>query len=183
MLTRAADSLLVTIDIQERLVAAMPEAAASGVLHNAGILLQAAGRLGIPVLATAQYPKGLGPMHEAVRAHLPAGTPVFDKTSFSCCAADAFMAAVAASGRRQAVLMGMETHVCVLQTAAGLRHAGVEVFVVEDAVCSRTEANRQNGLARLRQAGIAVTNTESVLFEWLGDARHPDFKILTALIK
>ena len=83
----------------------------------------------------------------------------------------------------QVIVTGIEAHVCVLQTALELHSQGKTVFVVEDAVCSRDEANRQNGLARLRQAGVIVTNTESVLFEWLRDARHEKFKEVTSLIK
>ena len=88
-----------------------------------------------------------------------------------------------ASSRTQIVLAGMETHVCILQTALELGSAGREVFVVEDAVCARTEERHQNALARLRHNGVVVTNTESVLFEWLRDATHHEFKNVSRLIR
>jgi nicotinamidase-related amidase len=183
MLLVAEQSLLLVVDVQTRLAAAMEPAALESVLHHAGLLLQASGALGVPVLATEQYPQGLGPTHEAIKVLLPAEARAFDKTAFSCCSAGGLVDAVNASGRRQIVLAGMETHVCVLQTAAELHQSGWQVFVVEDAVCSRREANKRNALSRLQQAGVVVTNTESVLFEWLRDARHPQFKRLAALVK
>jgi nicotinamidase-related amidase len=106
-----------------------------------------------------------------------------EKTAFSCCNAEGFDAAACADQRTQWILCGMEAHVCVLQTALELRARGLEVFVVADAISSRTEANRDNALARLRQAGVIVSNTESVLFEWLRDASDPQFKVLSALIR
>jgi nicotinamidase-related amidase len=171
------------VDIQTRLAAAMEAGAREAVLHHAGLLLQASAALGVPVLATEQYPQGLGPTHEAVKALLPAEARTFDKTAFSCCGAVGLLDAVKASGRRQIVLAGMEAHVCVMQTAAELHQAGWPVFVVEDAVCSRREANKGNALSRLRQAGVVIVNTESVLFEWLRDARHAQFKRIAALVK
>lgn len=87
------------------------------------------------------------------------------------------------SGRAQVILAGMETHVCILQTALELKRTGREVFVIEDAVCSRAEGHHQNALARLRHNGVTVTNTESVLFEWLGDAAHKEFKNISRLIR
>jgi len=161
----------------------MPEAAGGRVINNSAILLQAAALLNIPVLVTEQYPKGLGKTEPAVACHLPAQARHFEKTCFSCCGAAGFMDVVRGLARRHVVLAGMETHVCVLQTALELKDAGNQVFVVEDAVCSRAEANHHNALARLRQAGVIVSNTESVLFEWLRDARHAQFKQVSALIR
>ncbi len=182
-LTHADNAQLVVIDVQERLAGAMPPDDRARVIRNAGILLQAAGRLQVPVVATQQYPKGLGPTEPELAAHLPAGAARLDKTVFSCCRADGFNAALAAAGRPQVVLAGMETHVCVLQTALELHAQGHQVFVVEDACCSRNPANAANAARRLRHAGVIVTNTESVLFEWLGDARHGEFKALSALVR
>ncbi|MFW5427315.1 MAG: isochorismatase family protein, partial [Methylophagaceae bacterium] len=95
---------------------------------------------------------------------------------------DEFMSSLRASHRRQVILTGMEAHICVLQTALALLAQGFEVFVVEDAICSRTQQNQDNALQRLRQAGVIITNTESVLFEWLSDAKHPKFRTLSKLI-
>ena len=93
------------------------------------------------------------------------------------------MAALQHSRRNQIILAGMEAHVCVLQTALDLHATGMQVFVVEDAVCSRRMRNKTNALARLRQAGVIVTNAESLLFEWLRDARHEHFKKISELIR
>jgi nicotinamidase-related amidase len=173
-LLRAADSALAVIDIQERLAAAMPEREA--VVRATGILVEAAARLGIPVLATEQYPKGLGRTVSEVAGKLPAGCAPIEKTCFSACAALPL-------SRPQVVLAGMEAHVCVLQTALELVAAGRTVFVVEDAVCSRSEANRRNALARMHSAGVVVVNSESVIFEWLRDAGHEHFRALSKMIR
>jgi nicotinamidase-related amidase len=183
MLLSAEQSLVLVVDVQTRLAAAMESGALATVLHHTGVVLQASAILGMPVLATEQYPQGLGSTHEAIKAHLPAPARVFDKTVFSCCGAAGLIDAVNASGRRQLVLAGMEAHVCVLQTALELHERGWQVFVLEDAVCSRREANKRNALSRLQQAGVVITNTESVLFEWLRDARHAQFKRIAALVK
>ena len=183
MLSRASDSILVLVDVQTRLSAAMPEAARERVLRNSGILLQAAALLNIPLLVTEQYPTGLGHTEASLTALLPPHTPRIEKTCFSCCAASGFMEKLNASTRTQVILAGMETHVCILQTALELVSSGREVFVVEDAVCARTEERHQNALARLRHNGVVVTNTESVLFEWLRDATHKEFKNISRLIR
>ena len=178
----ATHSQLVVIDIQERLVAAITSKPCQQTLRNAERLAQAAKTLHIPVTHTEQYPKGLGVTEKTVRTHLPDSAAI-EKTCFSCFAAEGFITALATHQRQQIVLCGMESHVCVLQTAIELQQAGYQVFVVEDAVCSRHKQNHQNALARLRQAGIIVTNTESVIFEWLRDASHPDFKALSRLLR
>jgi nicotinamidase-related amidase len=183
LLCSAEESQLVAIDIQGRLAGAMSEPERERVLRHAGILAEAAGKLKIPVLATEQYPKGLGPTAPAVAEALPPATPMFEKTCFSCGGAEGFLNTLGAGDRRQVVLAGMETHVCVLQTALELHGHGFQVFVVEDAVCSRHPDNHHNAVERLRQAGVIVTNTESVLFEWLRDAGHDQFKAISGLIK
>lgn len=181
-LAEAKHSQLVVIDIQERLVAAMPVKPRQQTLHNTALLSQAANTLKIPIVHTEQYPKGLGTTEEVVRTHL-ADVETIEKTCFSCCAAEGFITAVSLAQRQQIILCGMESHVCVLQTAIELQQAGYQVFVVEDAVCSRHKQNHKNALARLRQSGVIVTNTESVIFEWLRDAAHPDFKTLSRLLR
>jgi nicotinamidase-related amidase len=173
-LLRAADSALIVIDIQERLAAVMP--AREPVVRAIGILLEAAARLDIPVLVSEQYPKGLGATVAEVARKLPEGALRIEKTCFSACAALPLI-------RSQVVLAGMEAHVCVLQTALELAAAGREVFVVGDAVCSRSEANYANALARLQSAGVVVTNTESVIFEWLRDAAHEHFRAISKLVR
>ncbi|MFN2309702.1 MAG: isochorismatase family protein [Gammaproteobacteria bacterium] len=174
---------LLIIDIQTRLADAMPAEARTAVLRNAGILIDAAQALGIPILHTEQYPRGLGPTESALAKRLEGSATRLEKTAFSCCGAEGFDTTARAEGRTQWVLCGMEAHVCVLQTALELQARGLMVFVAEDGVCSRSVANQANALARLRQAGVIVSNTESILFEWLRDAGDPQFKALSALIR
>jgi len=182
-LCKAGEAALVIIDIQERLAAAMPAETRAAVLRNVGILLQAGGLLNVPRFLTEQYPAGLGPTESAVLAHLGAAARRFEKTCFSSCGADGFLEALRETGRRQVVLAGMEAHVCVLQTAVGLLAGGWEVYVAEDAICSRNPLHQRNACRRLERAGAVVTNSESVVFEWLVDARHEHFKAITALVR
>ena len=178
-----ADSLVVVVDMQAKLLNAMPSASAQTVLANAVKLLTAARLLQVPVLLTEQYPKGLGPSTDAVLNQLPEYTQRFEKTAFSCCGGEGFNQALLASGRRQVVLVGQETHVCVLQTAVDLHNQGFDVHVIEDAVCSRLDSHKHNALLRLSRLGITISNHESVLFEWLRDAKHNDFKAISALVR
>ncbi len=182
-LCNATDSALIVIDIQPALTAAMPENDAEQMLANTIVLLQAAEALLIPVLLTEQYPKGLGETDAKLLEHLPASAEKFIKTGFSCCAAEGFRSAREKSGKKQLVLVGQETHVCVLQTAVELGDSGYCVFVAEDSVCSRKQEHRFFALERMRQAGICITNYESVLFEWMKDSAHPKFKELAKLIR
>jgi len=175
------DSFLVLIDIQQRLMAAMPEGVRQPLIKQVSVLLQAAEALDIPVTITEQYPKGLGPTEAELLSLVPSITPI-EKTCFSCAGVDEFMTTLRSSHRRSVILTGMETHICVLQTALALQGQGYQVFVVEDGVSSRTAQNQNNALQRLRQAGVIITNTESVLFEWLADAKHPEFRALSKLI-
>lgn len=174
---------LLVVDIQEKLTGAMAETMRERVIHRAGVLLQSAGLLGVPVLVSEQYPKGLGPTEEGVARHFLQQTGLVEKTCFSCSGNEQFLRRLKENSRHQVVLVGMETHICVLQTAIALKAAGYTVFVVEDGVCSREESNHHNGLSRLRDAGVIVTNTESVVFEWLRDARHEHFKAISSLVK
>jgi nicotinamidase-related amidase len=182
VLAGAADSVLILIDVQERLAAAMEPAAFRGVVRNSGILVQAAAGLGIPVLTTEQYRKGLGRTVPELAALLPDAAAI-EKTGFSAVADESFRQALDRAGRPQAILAGMEAHVCVLQTALELRADGRDVFVVADACCSRSAANHGNAMERLRAAGVTVANTESIVFEWLRDARHDCFKAISALVR
>lgn len=174
-------SQLTVVDVQEKLCAAMRQEALQDVVKNCGILLQAAQLLEIPVIHTEQYPQGLGPTLAALGAWLGPENAV-EKTCFSCCDESAFRARLHRD-RPQIVLAGMEAHICVLQTALQLQESGRQVFVVEDAVLSRRASSKQNALARLRQAGIIVTNTESVVFEWLKVAEGDAFKQISKLVR
>lgn len=179
----ATESLLVIVDLQEKLSAAMPKADAALMREYAANLIAAANALDIPVLVTEQYPKGLGVTEQEVSNKLPLSTPVFEKTGFSCCTADGFQNALDTSEREQIILLGQETHVCILQTALDLQLQGKQVYVVEDAVCSRNSQHKTNALQRMQRQGVTITNYESVLFEWLRNSQHPEFKSITALLR
>ncbi|MFM7344178.1 MAG: hydrolase [Tagaea sp.] len=177
MLLRAQSSVLLVVDIQARLLPAMAEPEL--VTANTAKLVAAAKRLGIPVLVSEQYPKGLGPTVESLAG---AGT-VLAKMSFSCAADPGIAARLESLGRRQIVLCGIESHVCVLQTALGLRDKGYDVTVVWDAVSSRKLADKELAAGRLRRNDVELVGTEMAIFEWLGVAGTPEFKELSALIK
>lgn len=184
MLCDSSQSVLSVVDIQPRLADAMPDAERVQVIHNSAVLMRAATLLSVPVLVTEQYPKGLGHTAPDLQAIMDdADITAVEKTCFACQASDTYLDRLELLNKRQVILCGMETHVCVLQTATGLFEENFEVFVVEDAVCSRSADNKANALRRLRDAGVVVTNTESVLFEWLRDARHEHFKALSVLIR
>lgn len=182
-LLSAENSLLIVVDLQSRLSSAMPEPDGELMTVNAGKLVEAAGLLKIPVLVTEQYPKGLGPTDASIVERLPENTRIFEKTGFSCHAAKGFSQALRDSQRKQVILVGQETHVCVLQTALELLHEGYQVHVVMDAVCSRNTEHRRYALQRMQQQGAVITNYESVLFEWLRDSAHPHFKHLSGFLR
>ncbi|MBL6985447.1 MAG: isochorismatase family protein [Methylobacter sp.] len=177
------NSLLIVVDLQTTLSAVMPEAEAELMTANARSLVEAAGLLSIPVLLTEQYPKGLGATDTNITDILSEDTLIFDKTGFSCCAAEGFTDTVANTDRKQVILVGQEAHVCVLQTALELLHLGYQVHVVEDAVCSRKAEHKFYALQRMQQQTATITNYESVLFEWLKDSTHPDFKKISGLLR
>jgi nicotinamidase-related amidase len=180
MLLKSDESQLLIVDVQERLLPAMADSAA--VLKGCTILLEAAAKLGIPILVSEQYPKGLGHTVAEVAALAPNGG-IREKIAFSCAADQGLAETLEARGRRQVVVAGIEAHVCVLQTAMMLREQGYEVFVAADAVSSRLPGSVDLALARLRQSGITVGNCEMVLFEWLGQAGTPEFKEISKLIR
>lgn len=175
---------VVVVDVQDRLAAAMPAEQLERVKRSARILVEAARLLGARVLATEQYPKGLGAtVPEVAEALKSADAPCFEKLDFSACDAAGFGERLSGSGVTAAVVLGMETHVCVYQTVRALRAAGHAVHVLADAVASRTPANWQNGLDLCVRTGAVVTNTETVVFDLLGRAGTDDFKVLSRLVK
>lgn len=180
MLIDSRESVLFVVDIQARLAPAIHDGEA--VIARSQILLAAAARLEVPIVVSEQYPQGLGGT-DARLLPLPAGAAVLPKTAFSAARDPAIRAHLESLGRRQVVLLGMETHVCVLQTALGLRSQGYDVAVVADAVGSRRPERRELGLARMRQHGVDVVDSEMVVFEWLAEAGSPVFKELSRLIK
>jgi nicotinamidase-related amidase len=170
------------VDIQQRLTAAMPEHTRSGVINNVSTLLTASDCLDVPVLVTEQYPEGLGATEKELSDKFPEETTIVEKTAFSAAQIFGVEQKLKKLNRKQIVLVGMEAHICILQTGTDLLRHGFEVFIVEDGVCSRQDHHHANAINRLRAAGAVITNTESVLFEWLGDAKHPHFKALSKLI-
>jgi nicotinamidase-related amidase len=184
MLIEAARSLLVIVDLQERLMPAIGER--ERVERHALTLVKAAARLGVPILTTEQYPQGLGCTVEALRAALPETATTLPKLTFSA-AADASIAGWAqerrGAGRDQMVICGAEAHVCVLQTALGFQPRTFAVSVVGDAVGSRSPHSVAAARARLLHAGCGWFTTEMVLFEWLERAGTDDFRALLPLIR
>ncbi len=171
---------LVLIDVQEKLLRVMhdPET----IVKNCSILIQIANALNIPVLWCQQYPAALGPTSPRLTENLTRSLPI-DKRSFSCCGSSAFTEQLSSLQVDSAVLCGVETHVCVFQTAMDLLQRGFRVHVIADAVDSRSEHNKQIALNRLAANGIVISSTEMLLFELLRTSEHPQFKALSALIR
>lgn len=181
-LLEPARAVLVVIDVQEKLAAAMDQAALWQLGRNAGILLESANELALPVIFTEQYVKGLGPTLAELRQRAPAA-PSFEKLTFSCCGNESFAGYLKASGRTQIIVCGMETHVCVQQTVIELLADGFDVHVVKDAVLSRSNDNRQTALEAMVLAGAVPTSTESVVFQLLRIAGTESFRKLSKLVK
>jgi len=179
LLDRKQTALLV-IDIQARVHAAM--CFARQVEENAVKLIRGFQILQVPIYVTEQYPKGLGPTIPAVAEALR-GTVPLQKMSFSCCGSAELMAGLAEKGIKQIVLCGIETHVCVSQTAHDLLAAGLQVHIARDAVSSRRESDHANALERMRTAGAVITTTEAGLFELMERADIAEFKAISALVK
>lgn len=172
MLIDARNSALLVVDVQGRLVPAV--AGWQTLLDHVIWLIRVARRLEVPVLACEQYPQGLGPTHPAVAAELPAGC-IASKLHFSA-VAGACHGLDQAGGRGQYVVCGMETHVCVLQTVMELLAGGKQVFVVDEAVGSRRDADKALALQRMRDAGASIVSREMVAFEWLRRADSEVFR-------
>jgi nicotinamidase-related amidase len=168
---------LVVVDIQEAFRKAVPPF--GEIATNAGKLVAGARAMGVPVLVTEQYPKGLGETVPEVADQLPDDVKPLEKTRFSAAEAEGFDL----GGRDQALVCGIETHVCVNQTVLDLLASSVEVHVARDAVGSRTKANWELGLHKVESAGAVVTSVETALFELLGGAEAPEFKQIQALVR
>ena len=184
VLRRAHVGLLV-VDVQEKLADVMPRR--SETVEHCVRLVRGFRRLGLPVHVPEQYPEGLGPTVPELEKVLGDIEPL-RKLTFSCCGLpedddNPLVRRLADSRLAQVVICGMEAHVCVLQTALTLHGRGIEVQVVEDAVCSRSDSHRSNALARIAAVGIAVTNSESVLFEVLETAEASEFRDILQLVR
>lgn len=176
MLVKQSDSLVLLIDMQEKLAPAIDQG--KEVEQAAAWVLQIALQLGVPILATEQYPQGLGITLPSL-AELVPEDGVMEKIHFSALREPLIAERLQRTGKQQLVIIGTETHVCVLQTAMDALAAGYQVFIVEEAVGSRTEQNRQLALLRLQQAGAQIISKEMLAFEWLDKAGTDSFRTIS----
>ncbi|RMG01313.1 MAG: hydrolase [Nitrospirae bacterium] len=175
-----SDIVLLIIDVQEKLARVMDER--QRVTENTLHLIELAKLTDIPILITEQYPKGLGQTVSAIRDAIE-GVATLEKITFSCCGDERFIQSLKDTGRRKVVVAGMETHVCVLQTALDLLKSGFSVHIVSDAVTSRKVDDKVTALQFLRDAGAVITCTETVLFQVLERAGTEEFKAISKRIK
>jgi nicotinamidase-related amidase len=174
----ASDTALLVVDVQEKLLVKVPTA--DSLVRNIAFLIDGAKLLDVPVTATEQYPRGLGPTVAELARRLPLRP---DKVAFSCCAIPSVVEGFRQAARPKIVLAGMETHVCVLQTALDLLARDFRVYIPADAVASRFAVDHERALQRLDRAGAIITTSETAVFEWLGGADHPRFKQVSALVQ
>lgn len=182
MLASASRSILAVVDLQPSFLNGIVGGA--GALARSTFLVECARLLEVPIVATEQYPMRMGGTEEALAAILDAsGSPRIGKLRFACAGCEAFDEVLDASGRKQVVLCGIETHICVTQTALLLRERGFDVLVAADAVAARSVLAHDIGLARMRQSGVQITHTESVVYEWMQTANHERFRDVLKLVK
>jgi nicotinamidase-related amidase len=174
----AADTGLLVIDVQEKLVPLIPRA--DCLLRNIVFLIDGARILSMPVQATEQYPKGLGPTVSELADRLPERP---EKVAFSCCAIPLVVEGFRAAKRDKIMLAGIETHVCVQQTALDLLGLDFRVYVAADAVASRSTLDHERALHRMERAGAIITTSEAAVFEWIGAAGTPQFKDISRLVQ
>ncbi|MCZ2342969.1 MAG: hydrolase [Bacteroidales bacterium] len=174
----AAESVLLLVDVQSKLIAHIPQK--ERLIRNIRFLATVAREFEISLLATEQYPQGLGATVPELAALFPAPIPA--KTSFSCTGCLPFRETLDRISRKTVVVTGMETHVCIAQTVLDLREQGWTVFIPVDAVAARYTLDHDVALSRLAHAGAILTTVEAVAFEWLRDAAHPRFKAVSRLV-
>ncbi len=178
LLMSVDDTALLVVDVQDKLVGLMP--GHQRLIWNIRRLLDAASILNVRVLATQQYPQGLGPTTQLLAERLET---VADKTRFSCGGCPDLFAELPQQGVRKILVVGIETHVCVLQTTLDLLTAGFDVYVAVDGSGSRYDVDRDTALRRMELAGAVLTTTESAMFEWCEDSSHAQFKTLSRLVR
>jgi nicotinamidase-related amidase len=177
----AKRAALAVIDVQESF---RPHIHDFGeVAARVALVTQAAQMLGIPFVVTEQYPKGLGHTAGEIRAVLPEGFEAVEKTAFSSCGAQEFVARLERAGAQQIILCGIEAHVCVNQTAHDLIALGLQVHLLTDCISSRAEQNKRIGVEKMLRSGAIPASIELALFELMRDARHEQFKAIQKLIK
>jgi len=174
------NTILIIVDVQGRLAELMHDK--DELFDNLRRLIEGAKALELPILVTEQNPAGLGPTRPEF-ATLMQGVRTISKFSFSCCGEAEFMKALQAAGKEQVLLAGIETHVCIYQTAMDLLAAGYEVHVVSDAVSSRKASNKAVGIQKMKDAGATLTSVEMALFELLRVAEGPKFKAVIKIVK
>jgi len=176
------DSVLVVIDVQDKMLGVMKKKVVNRNLHNMRLVVQTARQLDVPILATEHYPRGLGPTTRAIDSLLATARKI-EKIVFSCTGATGFLAALEEIGRKHVVLIGTEAHVCVAQTAVDLLAEGYHVHVPADAVISRFKDDWRGGLDIMREAGVVITRSEALVFQWLERAGTDVFRTVSPWIK
>jgi nicotinamidase-related amidase len=171
-------SILIVVDVQDRLLAKIPQAEL--LIKNIAFLIDMAQLFDVPIRATEQYPQGLGPTNPVLACRLP--QPPLAKTAFSCCGAGTFLEELQMLRRPQVVVTGIETHVCISQTAFDLLRAGLHVYLPVDALGARSSLDHEMACRRLERAGGVLTTVEAIAFEWLKDATHPRFQQFRQLV-
>jgi nicotinamidase-related amidase len=174
-------TVLVLVDVQERIVLATPPPIWREVRKNIRILLEAVQIMKIPVIVTEQYPEGLG--HSVQDLQGPWYKNAIAKTSFNCCGEKEFLDRLKEENARQIIMVGMESHVCIYQTTLALLHRGYPVHLATDAICSRCKRDHQVAVANANQAGATLTTVEMALFQMLRDSKASEFKKVSALVK
>lgn len=179
MRIKADNTIAIVIDYQEKLVCAMSNA--DEMVKTSKMLLEGLRVIGIPMIVTTQYAKGLGNTISEI-AQVTGDAPIIDKTSFSVLASSDVVEAIP-EGTKNIVVCGMETHICVLQSIMDFQEAGYQTVMVADCVSSRSEVDKAFALVRAEQEGAKISTAEAVLYELLQDAKHPSFKTISALVK
>lgn len=177
----AEKAVLVVIDIQERLIPAMPQDVYLRLRNTVKMLVDGATLLGVPIVTTEQYPKGIG--HTVAELADACKGALVEKVSFGCCCEPNFLAALKETGRSQVIVTGMEAHVCVYQTVLGLLEEGYHVHLVRDAICSRNKIDYLTAVDNAGQAGAVATSAETVLFQMMQKSTHEKFRAISKLVK
>ncbi|MBN2426761.1 MAG: isochorismatase family protein [Deltaproteobacteria bacterium] len=181
LLLQREGTVLVLVDVQERIVLATPPPIWREVRKNIRILLEASQIMKIPIIVTEQYPEGLGHLVQDLQG--PWCDNTIAKTSFNCCREEAFLDRLKEKNARQVLMVGMESHVCIYQTTLALLHRGYPVHLATDAIGARYKKDHQIAVANANQAGATLTTVEMALFQMLKDSKAPEFRAVSALVK
>ncbi len=177
----AEKAVLVVIDVQEKLAPAMNQDLYGQLILHANLLIEGFKALGLPIIATEQYSKGLG--HTVAELDAATEQHRIEKMTFSCCGEESFMGALEKSGAKQVLIVGMESHVCVFQTVIDLLDRGYIVHLVSDAISSRFKGDYDNAISSAAQAGAVITTTETALFQLVKVAGTSEFKVVSKLVR